>query len=72
MVGPVIGDDPRLQKFFNMVKYGVVPFSIKGMMEAQGFHPDLLDIPDKPVSEYEHMFPASDADSESDDSSDSE
>uniref|UniRef100_A0A1Y1KM04 WASH complex subunit CCDC53 n=1 Tax=Photinus pyralis TaxID=7054 RepID=A0A1Y1KM04_PHOPY len=42
-------DDPRYQKFFKMLQFGVPLQAVKNKMAVEGFDPDLLDNPNANV-----------------------
>ncbi|KAH3738664.1 WASH complex subunit 3-like [Dreissena polymorpha] len=44
-----VSKDPRYQKFFKMLQFGVPVPAIKTKMSVEGLNPDLLDTPDAPA-----------------------
>jgi hypothetical protein len=53
---PVIKDDPRLQKYFKMLKLGILKQQIKMDMKVNGLDPEIIDKdPNTPVSQIQSL-----------------
>jgi len=48
---PKVKDDPRYQKFFKMLNFGVPKQAVMNKMRAEGLDPELIDNPDAPVAD---------------------